>query len=189
MVFRRRRRTETYTTSDWDDGKPDTPPKDPVVTVRVLSEGPDHVLAEVTDCYGPKKWITFGASSLADIQLFEPLDDDEEPKLSREHFELCRTPARRWLLRRHRNAHNNVKVNSTRVRGFVELAPGDQIRAGKVTLVAVGASGRDTIKVTSDHPDGFLDQFVKTRGNVRAAAPFFGKHFSTIARRLKKIRG
>ena len=83
MVFWRKRRTETYTTSDWDDGKEDTPPKDPIAALFVLPKGPHHVLAEVTDCYGPKKWITVGASSLlADIQLFEPLKKGERPKLS-----------------------------------------------------------------------------------------------------------
>ena len=92
-------------------------------------------------------------------------------------------------MRRHRNAHNNTKVNRTRVRGFVELTPGDQIEAGRVYLVAVSASGLDRLKVCADNPDDYVERFVESRGNTRAAAPFFGVTYSTLARRLKKIRG
>ena len=187
MIGRRRdRRTETYTTSDWDDGKEDKPPKDPVVAVRVLPKGQTHVLADFRDCYGSKKWITIGSSSLADIRLFERLG--KRPRVSREHCELCRTPSNRWLIRRHPNAHNSTKVNRTRVRGFVELAPGDVIRAGTIQLVALSASGLDRIKVTADDPDDYVDRVVKTRGSTRAAAPLFGVHFSTVARWIKKLR-
>ena len=46
------RQTQSYTTSDWDGGK-GGPPRNPVVAVQELPDGPIHVFDDIRDSYGP----------------------------------------------------------------------------------------------------------------------------------------
>ena len=186
MFWRKeKRRTATYTTSDWDGGKDDEP-KDPIVAVCVLPKGPTHVLDEIQDCYGSKKWISIGAGDDNDIQIRERLEPGEKPSVSWTHCELRRTPKKRALIRRSKDSYNNTKVNRARIHnGEMELAPGDVVEIGRVAFVALSASGVQRIKVTADEPQDYVERMVKTHGTRRRVAALFDVDPSTISRWLK----
>ena len=187
VIFRRQQETETYTTSDWDGGKPDTTPTDPVTALRVLPDGPVYALADFQDFNGPKKWISIGAGDDNDIQLVEQLKVWQRRTVSWDHCQLCRTRQGRVLVQQWPAAKNSTKVNRVRVRdGFVEIGPGDVLRAGRVRLVALSEGKPDAIKVTADSPGDYVQRMVANLGSLDKAGEFFGKNRSTIQRWLRK---
>lgn len=183
---KRDRRTETYTTSDWD-GNRGGAPEIPVIAMMVLPGGDVHMLDDIQDCYGTKKWISVGASCTSDIRLFEKLDNDEEPSVSRDHCELCRTPQGRVFVQRCEGARNSTKINRARIHtGMMEMAPGDILQVGRLELLAIGADKKERLRIAADDWHDYVDRVVRSKGSPRKAASFFGKHFATITRWLKK---
>lgn len=186
----RQRDTATFTTSDWDAGRDDSP-RQPVIALRALPAGPTFVLDEIRDCYGPKKWITVGASSLSDIRLEESLLPGQRRTVSRRHCRLCRTPRGTVLVEHCKESHNRTKVNRVRLHdGRVELSPGDVIRVGKRQLVALGAARMETatIKITAADPVDYVSRVVESQGTLEKAAVLLGVHLSTVSRWLRKRR-
>lgn len=133
-------KTETYTTSDWDHGKKGAP-SDPIIALCEMPGERIHVLDDIRNSYGPKKWISVGASSTSDIRLTERLRPGEARRVSRKHCRLCRTPQGRILVEPHAESTNHTKVNRARVHGPTELTPGDVLEVGRIRLVGVTASG------------------------------------------------
>lgn len=180
------KRTETYTTSDWDDGKGGAP-REPVIALCLQPESETYVLDEIRNGHGPKKWISIGSSSRSDIQLVEKLKSGEGRSVSRKHCRLCRTPTGRLLVQPHADSHNRTIVNRTRLHdGRIELAPGDVLRLGRMQLVALGAGGLQKIKITADSPADFVRRVVGLLGTLQKAGAFFKVHFSTVSRWLRK---
>lgn len=180
--------TETYTTSDWDGAAEDSPPRDPVLEVRVLPDGAHFKLAEFLDADEgrAKKWISIGSRPDNDIQLIETLESGQRRTVSTDHCELCRTPQGRVLVRRWPGARNSTKVNGIRVRdGFVELGPGDVLRVGRMQLVALSAEVRDVIKITADSPGDYLRRALGAWGTLERVGDLFDVHRSTVLRWLR----
>ena len=135
MFRRRKRNTETYTTSDWDGARPHQAPKNPVVAIGVRPDGPIYRLDDIQDCYGPKKWISIGSGDDNDIQLHEKIPRGKRRSISWNHCELCRTPQGRVMVKQCEDAYNTTKVNGARVRGGMVRA-GARRRAGGGTKTA-----------------------------------------------------
>lgn len=183
-----KRETETYTTSDWHPSG-DRPPTDPVVALYQLPKGPVYELDDYRDSYGPKRWISIGISCLSDIQPFEKLEPGKRHSVSRDHCGIWRTPQGHVFVEPHESSKNSTKVNRARIhRGRAELQPGHVLRLGRIELVAIGAAGLTTIKITADDPAEYLERLIAARGNVRDAASFLGISYSRFRRWLTKLR-
>ena len=178
-------KTETYTTSDWDHGKQGAP-SDPIIALCEMPGERIHVLDEIRNCYGPKKWISLGASSTSDIRLTERLRLGQRRRVSRKHCRICRTPQGRILVEPHADSTNHTKVNRARVHGRVELTPGDILEVGRIRLTGLTASGIQRLKITADGPGDYVDRVTQALGTLEKAAAFFGKHISTISRWRRK---
>ena len=147
------------------------------------------MLDEIRDCYGTRRLITVGASFDSDIRIIEKLANDEDPSVSRDHCQICRTPEGRVFVRRAARARNSTKVNRVRVRkGMVEMAPGDKLILGRVELLAIAADGLPRLRITADDPADYIDRMVKSTGNTREAASVFGVDHSTVVRRRNRGR-
>ena len=178
-------KTETYTTSDWDDGKKDAP-DDPIIALCEMPGKRVHVLDEIRNCYGPKKWISVGACSTSDIRLTERLRAGQRRRISRRHCRLCRTLHGRILVEPHEDSTNHTKVNRVRLHGLVELTPGDVLEVGRIRLIGLTAEGVHHIKITADYPRDYVNRVTELLGTLEKAAAFFGVHLSTVSRWRRK---
>lgn len=180
-------KTETYTTSDWDHGKKGAP-DDPIIALREMPGERVHVLDDIRNCYGPKKWISIGTSSTSDIRLSERLRPGQRRRVSRKHCRLCRTPQGRILVEPHTDSTNHTKINRARVHGRVELTPGDVLEVGRIRMTGLTASGVQTLKITADSPRDYVDRVTRLLGTLDKAATFFKVHLSTISRWRRNSR-
>ena len=181
-MFFKKRKTKTYTTSDWDTN-PNGPPADPIVALRRLPKGPLYFLQDYRDKSRYRKWLFVGNDpDLCDIVLDEP--ELEDPTVNDRHCSILFTPDKRVFCR-HSGGKNRTKVNRTRLhKGTMELSPDDVLGLGAVKLVALNSAGLAEIdhqpKTTATTPKDYFRRAMAAHADDSKAARALRTSRSTL---------
>lgn len=154
---------------------------DPVLSLRQLPGGPEHVLDDFRWEDEAKAWISIGSSPYRDITL-------ADRTASRLHCLIGRVGLR--VLVWDQASKNRTLVNGIPVVGGVaELQSGCLLTLGRTTFLACGPRGADQeVSLTAPDLDGFLRAAVDAYGTQQRAASALGLWPGTLSKWLRRRR-